>query len=1056
MSCPKFTLFYFKQFNQFRFGFFIIFLFVTLTSLNAQVTGTITKHESRCQADGWIKISNANPTSEYAITKAGLQIGPFTPDGANMVLFDLLDPGNWTITEFKLDNSQPTQVVTVTGNYFQNWSFSAQVDFQQCVNGTPVVKINNFQITGAPANQQRPPFEYRISAKNGTLPANGTEPPAYQNVTEFNIPFPSGVGGNYQLQARDSCGNFKTINIQVPAFAPSPTASSSFIIYNNCAGDAIYRLTASGGTGPYDFKITSGPNQVGTEQTNVLQADFTLSAGGTYNFLITDECGGTTTNQVIVKPYGPPVLTVLGGNGSCTPAPNGTGTVHIKTVQEGLPPYTVTINSNCGYSNTINNANSDFTVSGIQRPCDLTISVSDACGNIAKQSISLVAPGPGVLECSSSILCPSGASTNYIASVGISDLHPYHPSPPFTYTIKNASNVVMGTSTTSNFSYNLALAPGNYTYTVTDACNASCSGTLNMPTYQNPTVSYDAMNKCFGAGQVIIIGVNNNPINPTIYTYSVLSGPSKVGQGPEFDSPPNQGMFSNLVSGGNYVFNFNDGCKNVTTAVHIPTYIQPTWEVGYGLICPGSTTANLQIVNLQPAGYVVEPYRWKLISTNSNLYSGPLPNPDAIGQTDSTFYNLPPKSGNATATYNFIGYDECKNSYLGSGKVGLFPAEALTLNKNAVCGDNATIIARVTVPIVGGTYIYYRNGIQVASSNLLFTNIFPAYPGTYTAKIIGGTLPDTCSGFTSQKIVGTSGPVPTCSIVKLLTCLSKGSVTVNTTGGVTPYTYKWNTNPTQTTQTISNLNPGNYTVTVTDAQGCTEACTIAMPQPVGCLCPLTYTMPSPPSCDNNGTPYLPTDDRLKFTLKVMSVDTNQTYLVNVSPGSVTPSVSAYGVATEFIMQEGSASGGNVTVTIKDTKHQECTLTININNPGTCSPICSFISAGLTDKICDNNGTQGTISDDFIKLALNPTGSGLNTNYTVSIISGGGTIVPNVGLYGQKTYFQLNPGSASGGTKVLRITDSIDPNCPIDVTITSPGTCSNCPNPPCTTINTLKN
>ncbi|HMG16574.1 MAG TPA: hypothetical protein VK590_14050, partial [Saprospiraceae bacterium] len=462
--------------------------------------------------------------------------------------------------------------------------------------------------------------------------------------------------------------------------------------------------------------------------------------------------------------------------------------------------------------------------------------------------------------------------------------------------------------------------------------------------------------------------------------------------------------------------------------------------------------------NLQPAGLVVQPYKWRMISTNSNLYSGPIPNPDANGQTDSTFYNLPPSSGNATATYNFIGYDECKNSFLGSGKVGLFPAEALTLNKSAVCGDNTTIIARVTVPIVGGTYYYYRNGIQVATSSLLYTNIFPAYPGTYTAKIVGGLLPDTCSGYTSQKIVGTTGPVPVCSIVKLLTCLSKGSVTVTTSGGVVPYSYKWNTNPVQTTQTISNLNPGTYTVTVTDAQLCTEECSVVMPQPVGCLCPLTYTTPIPPSCDDNGTHFQNTDDRLKFTLNVATVDTNQTYFIHVSTGSVTPSVSAYSVTTEFIMQPGSASGGNVTVTITDTKHQECNLTVLITNPGTCSPgvICSLTDAGLTDKTCDNNGTQGITSDDFTKFALNPTGAGLSPNYFVSILSGGGTVVPNVGLYGQKTFFQFNTGSASGGTKVLRITDSNDSNCIFDVSITAPGTCSNCPNPPCTTINVIKN
>ena len=35
-----------------------------------------------------------------------------------------------------------------------------------------------------------------------------------------------------------------------------------------------------------------------------------------------------------------------------------------------------------------------------------------------------------------------------------------------------------------------------------------------------------------------------------------------------------------------------------------------------------------------------------------------------------------------------------------------------------------------------------------------------------------------------------------------------------------PYTYAWNTTPPQTTTTIDNLDAGDYSVTVTDANGC--------------------------------------------------------------------------------------------------------------------------------------------------------------------------------------------------------------------------------------------
>ncbi len=47
-----------------------------------------------------------------------------------------------------------------------------------------------------------------------------------------------------------------------------------------------------------------------------------------------------------------------------------------------------------------------------------------------------------------------------------------------------------------------------------------------------------------------------------------------------------------------------------------------------------------------------------------------------------------------------------------------------------------------------------------------------------------------------------------------------GTATVNPVGGVAPYTYQWNTNPIQTTQTATGLIAGDYEVTVTDDNGC--------------------------------------------------------------------------------------------------------------------------------------------------------------------------------------------------------------------------------------------
>ncbi|MBI5218997.1 MAG: hypothetical protein HY958_08715, partial [Bacteroidia bacterium] len=61
---------------------------------------------------------------------------------------------------------------------------------------------------------------------------------------------------------------------------------------------------------------------------------------------------------------------------------------------------------------------------------------------------------------------------------------------------------------------------------------------------------------------------------------------------------------------------------------------------------------------------------------------------------------------------------------------------------------------------------------------------------------------------------------------------NNGSVTVTASGGISPYTYNWNTAPAQTTPTASNLSVGTYSVTVTDANACivtAPAVTITQP-----------------------------------------------------------------------------------------------------------------------------------------------------------------------------------------------------------------------------------
>ena len=81
------------------------------------------------------------------------------------------------------------------------------------------------------------------------------------------------------------------------------------------------------------------------------------------------------------------------------------------------------------------------------------------------------------------------------------------------------------------------------------------------------------------------------------------------------------------------------------------------------------------------------------------------------------------------------------------------------------------------------------------------------------------------------------GPTITASASASMTNNSTdGSATVSVSGGQSPYTYQWNNNG--TTATINNVPAGTYTVTVTDANGCSEVTSVT----VGATCLLQATI----------------------------------------------------------------------------------------------------------------------------------------------------------------------------------------------------------------------
>ncbi len=105
------------------------------------------------------------------------------------------------------------------------------------------------------------------------------------------------------------------------------------------------------------------------------------------------------------------------------------------------------------------------------------------------------------------------------------------------------------------------------------------------------------------------------------------------------------------------------------------------------------------------------------------------------------------------------------------------------------------------------------------------------------------------------------------------------------------------------------------------------------------VCSLTDAGLDNVNCNNNGTGNNSSDDYITFTLDPQGQNTGTTYNVTVPSGyTVTPTSGTYGASTPTLFQlnNGSAGGGDVTVTITDADDSDCTLDVTVTDPGSCS------------------------------------------------------------------------------------------------------------------------
>jgi gliding motility-associated-like protein len=376
------------------------------------------------------------------------------------------------------------------------------------------------------------------------------------------------------------------------------------------------------------------------------------------------------------------------------------------------------------------------------------------------------------------------------------------------------------------------------------------SGTVPTPVPAPPT---------FTNGTVIDIPNGNFPINSTVTSFGVM--PPTIGPGvirsvcinvehswiSDVDAylvSPNGIVLELTTDNGGDGNNYSNTCFTPTATVPIsfpgpfaPSSAAPftgnwlpegPWTDLYGEPSNGNwrlrinddqNNINGKLLNwtmtFEPSYGVT--YQW---SPAGGLSCTDCPNPVASPPV-SAIYTV-----TATDSYGCTATDDVQ---VNIGAI----AAGITITQPILChGQKATILANATG---NNTYLWNTGQTTASLSNLS--------AGTYTVTIT--SVGAFCTSSASVTITEPSELLATAS-PNDVTCfgLSTGTAAVYPSGGVSPYSYAWNN--AMTTDSISNLLPGTYTVTITDNNGCTEISSMQVFEPA--LLQIVTALNRQPSC----------------------------------------------------------------------------------------------------------------------------------------------------------------------------------------------------------------
>ncbi len=518
-------------------------------------------------------------------------------------------------------------------------------------------------------------------------------------------------------------------------------------------------------------------------------------------------------------------------------------------LNNGSIDLTVTGNSSYNYQWTgPNNFTANTQDINNLSPGTYSVTVTDVQSNTCNATATIVVnsgvPNPNPTISGSTTFCVGGSTTldagsgyqTYLWSNGANSQSIVVNNPgPYSVTVTNASGcsgsasvvVQQASNLSPTITGTLAICSGNST--ILDAgtgyANYLWSTGQNTPTITvtqagTYSVTVSDAGGCTGTAQATVV-VSQNP-TPTI------SGNTSICAGTSTTLDAGSGYQS-------YLWNNNE----TTQVIQVSTSGTYSVTVTNSSGCTGTASVNVDVVPLPNPNAGIDnsicgtTYNLNAISSTSGQWSGTGP-----GVITFTNHSNPQTTVNVSVfgTYQFIWTETNGQNCIASDTVVIdfLPSPTSSFTASTInCSGEYSIVTYTGTGTSNATYNWnWNGGNAIPGTGQGPHQVSWNNPGTYTISLTVSENGCT-STTTSVQVVNPSGMTTSISSNNIL-CYgqSTGAINLTVSGGTTPYTYNWNNGA--TVEDLLNLPAGFYSVTVTDANGCSriESTTITEPNQI--------------------------------------------------------------------------------------------------------------------------------------------------------------------------------------------------------------------------------